>query len=88
MNAYYKKALFVFGISFLLFAVIQFVDKTCFKLHGYTEGLEGANKESNNPLTFLISIFGTTLIVQFSIFFILLLIIAIILYNLFPRKKS
>ena len=56
MNAYYKKALFVFGISFLLFAIIHFVDKTYFRLHGYTEGLEGANKESNGPLTFLISV--------------------------------
>ena len=88
MNAYYKKALFAVGISFLLFSVIQFVDKTCFKLLGYTEGLEGANTESNKPLTFLISIFGTTLIVHISIFFILLLIITIILYNFFPRKKK
>tara|TARA_B100000886_G_C20281528_1_gene431390 strand:+ start:384 stop:581 length:198 start_codon:yes stop_codon:yes gene_type:complete len=39
------------------------------------------------PFVFLISIFGSSLIIQFTIFFILLLIIVIILYNLFPRKK-
>ena len=32
MNLYSKNILFIFSILFLLFAVIQFVDKTCFRL--------------------------------------------------------
>ncbi len=44
--------------------------------------------EIEGPFAFFISIFGTSLLIQFSIFFIFLLIIVIILYNLFPRKKT
>jgi len=46
-----------------------------------TSGIEGF-------FASFISIFGTSLIIQFSIFFIFLLIITIILYNFFPRKKK